>query len=965
MKKVYLAFILVFILIFTLGCTEEAKKVEIAKEVSNTEEINGQQLVIHYYRYDEEYKNWNFWIWPEGNKGKAYQITDQDDFGKIAVVQLEEEVSRIGLIPRLGDWEEKDVNKDRFINLKEGTTEVWLIQGTEEIYFSKAEANNKPKITSAFLDSKREIVAELSGFISFSGEKAENFSIEASNQPLGIKEVIPLSIKQGNSKIMGYETLVKDTKIQFVYSPVDMGYTPKENESVYVVGDFNSIKKNADYKMEFDKVLGIYKLTKDMGTDTPITFGQKLNFLVYKDNQEVFRLSKDLTIDKFAGKSAKLFQIILDNDIELSKSIVVQHKDFAERKVAMRKILESEEFTYSGNDLGASYDRKSTVFKVWSPVAQDMKVVIYSSYDSAAGQDYSMNRAEQGIWELKLPGDFKNQYYNYKVTIDEVERETVDPYAKGATANGKKGLIVDFASINPDGWADQKIPKPLKSTESIIYEMHVRDFSVDENSGIKNKGKYLAFTEKGTKGAEGVSTGLDHLKELGITHLHLLPVYDFASIDETKQGQYNWGYDPYLYNVPEGSYSTNPYDGAVRIREFKDMVKTLHENDIRVIMDVVFNHTFTTGDSPFDILVPKYYYRTDKSGNYTNGSGCGNETASEKSMMRKFIVDSVKFWATEYKIDGFRFDLMALHDIETMKAVERELRKINPNILIYGEPWTGGTSALNPALQLKKGSQKGMNIAVFNDDIRNAIKGDNDGISLGFVNGASGLENEIKKGIVGSIQYENDIQGFTEQPIETINYVSSHDNLTLFDKLEKSNPNLSSYEREKMNRLALSIILTSEGVPFIQGGTEILRTKNGNHNSYNAGDKINQIEWARKNTYSETYNYIKNLIDLRKSQKVMTLDKAKDIKKSLSFFESPKNTVAYLLNSSFAGDYKHIVIIHNANREAATVKLPISGQWKVIANEFEVNRAGVTNGQAAFIGEVEIAPLSTYILYKN
>lgn len=648
-----------------------------------------------------------------------------------------------------------------------------------------------------------------------------------------------------------------------------------------------------------------------------------------------------------------------------SKNVVAEYNDSTERRDTMINILESEEFIYSGNDLGANYQKDNTVFKVWSPLAQYMKVVIYNSYDTITGQIYDMSKVNQGIWELKLTGDFKNKYYNYKITIDDVERETADPYAKGATANSKKCMIVDFTSINPEGWDGHKIPKPLKATEAVIYEIHVRDFSVDENSGMQNKGKYLAFTESGTKGAKKVSTGLDHLKELGITHLHLLPVYDFASVDETKEGQYNWGYDPYLYNVPEGSYSTNPYDGTVRIREFKEMVKALHENDIRVVMDVVFNHTFTTGDSPFDMLVPKYYYRTDKTGAYANGSGCGNETASEKAMMRKFIVDSVKFWATEYKIDGFRFDLMALHDIETMKEVERELKAINPSILIYGEPWTGGASALSPVLQLRKGSQKGMNIAVFNDDIRNAIKGDNDGIGLGFVNGRSGLENQIKRGIVGGIQYSDIIHGFTEQPGETINYVSSHDNLALFDKLEKSNPNLSILEREKMNRLAISIVLTSQGVPFIQGGTEILRTKNGNQNSYNAGDEINKIDWNRKSTYSQTYNYIKNLIELRKSQKVLTLDKAEDIKESLSFIDSPKNTVGYLLNSPFKSDYKHMVIIHNANRETTIVKLPISGQWKVIANEFEVNRTGVTKGQTVFAEEVEVAPLSTYILYKN
>jgi pullulanase len=644
---------------------------------------------------------------------------------------------------------------------------------------------------------------------------------------------------------------------------------------------------------------------------------------------------------------------------------VVEYNDSTERRDILMDILESEEFIYRGNDLGANYQKDNTVFKVWSPLAQDVKVVLYSSYDDSIGQIFDMSKASQGIWALNLTGDFKNKYYNYKVTMDGVERETADPYAKGATANSKKCMIVDFQSINPEGWEHHKLPKPLKATESVIYEIHVRDFSIDKSSGIQNKGKYLAFTESGTKTEENVPTGLDHLNDLGITHLHLQPVYDFASVDETREGQYNWGYDPYLYNVPEGSYSSNPYDGSVRIREFKAMIQTLHENDIRVVMDVVFNHTYTTGDSPFDILVPKYYYRCDMSGHYTDGSGCGNETASEKAMVRKFIVDSVKFWATEYKIDGFRFDLMALHDIETMKEVASELKVINPNILIYGEPWVGGASALDPIFQLRKGSQKGLNIGVFNDEIRNAIKGDNDGTGLGFVNGGYGLENEIKKGIVGGIHYSDSISGFAEQPGETINYVSSHDNLSLFDKFEKSNPDLSALEREKLNKLAISIVLTSQGIPFIQGGTEILRTKNGNHNSYNAGDEINKIDWDRKIKFSQTFQYIKNLIELRKSQKVMTLEKAEDIREYLSFLDSPSNTVGYLLNSPFESDYKHLVIIHNANKEAVTVKLPIFGQWKVIANEFEVNREGVTAANTVANEEVVIAPLSTYILYNN
>ncbi|MCM1991688.1 type I pullulanase [Oceanirhabdus seepicola] len=620
---------------------------------------------------------------------------------------------------------------------------------------------------------------------------------------------------------------------------------------------------------------------------------------------------------------------------------------------------------YAGKDLGANYNKGDTLFKVWSPNAEKMKVVIYDQDFERNDNVYDMSKGEKGIWELKLKGDYKNKYYNYRITLGGIEKETQDIYTKGATVNGEKGMIVDFDSLNPEGWHEHQIPTPLRFSEMIIYEMHVRDFSVDINSGIKNKGKYLAFTEKNIKGINGVSTGINHLKELGITHIHLMPVFDFQSVDESKEGQYNWGYDPSLYFVPEGSYSTNPYKGEVRITEFKKMVKTLHENNIRVVMDVVFNHTYKTGNTPFDSLAPKYYYRTYDDGSYSNGSGCGNEIASEKPMVRKFIVDCVKFWASEYKIDGFRFDLMALHDIETMKEVEKELRKINPNILIYGEPWTGGCSALDYNLQFTKGKQKGTNIALFNDEMRNAIKGDNSGFSLGFVNGASGVENDIKKGIVGSINYNENLCGFAKEPIECINYVSCHDNLTLFDKFEKSNSEVSFEEREKMNRLALSIILTAQGIPFLHGGSEFLRSKEGIDNSYNAGNHINKIDWNRKNQYIGTFNYIKDLIAFRKSQHVMTMDKSQDIRKYLRFIDSSQNIVAYILNSPYKEDYNHILIIHNGNREEVTIKLPLEGQWKVIANEFEVNRYGVENGCVYISKEVKVSSLSTYIVIRD
>ncbi len=629
----------------------------------------------------------------------------------------------------------------------------------------------------------------------------------------------------------------------------------------------------------------------------------------------------------------------------------------------MDEVLENVEFAYDGNDLGATYTTGYTTFKVWAPTVESISVVVYETFNDTHGQRQLMNKGQKGVWVLKLHGNFKNKYYNYLVTKEGVEKETPDIYTKGSSANGERGMIVDFNSLNPHNWNKHSRPSPIPRTEAVIYEIHIRDFSVCVDSGIDKKGKYLGFTEKGTKTLSGVVTGLDHLKDLGITHVHLMPVYDFASVDETVGG-YNWGYDPYLYNVPEGSYASNSKDGTMRIMEFKILIQTLHENGIGVIMDVVYNHSVTTENSPMNILVPGYYYRKDGNGNYTNGSGCGNEVASEKTMVRKFIVDSVKFWAQEYKIDGFRFDLMALHDIDTIKEVTKQAKVINSNVIIYGEPWTGGQSALEPSKQLRKGCQKGMQVSLFNDDMRNAIKGDNDGNWAGFVNGGVGLELEIKKGIVGGIKYNNQICSFAQEPGEIVNYASSHDNLCLYDKFEKSNPTNTALEREKMNRLALSIILTCQGIPFIQGGTEILRTKQGNHNSYNAGDAVNEIQWSRKAKYIENYKYIKGLISLRKSQKVMTLDNASEVRKSLVFLETACNSVAYELTSTFKEDFSKLIVIHNANREEIKLILPDSNEWRILANEREVDKTGISKGIKTCVNEVSVPSISTCILCR-
>ncbi|MFW6238942.1 MAG: type I pullulanase, partial [Halanaerobiales bacterium] len=411
---------------------------------------------------------------------------------------------------------------------------------------------------------------------------------------------------------------------------------------------------------------------------------------------------------------------------------------------------------------------------------------------------------------------------------------------------------------------------------------------------MENRGKYLAFIEKGTVGPGRLATGLDHLSELGVTHVHLLPVYDYISVDDTDPEDYNWGYDPHLYNVPEGSYATDPSDES-RICELKQLIMALHRRGIGVIMDVVYNHTFHLDTSPFNLTVPDYYHRFDSQACPTNGSGCGNEVATEKPMVRKFIIDSVKYWAEEYHLDCFRFDLMALMDKETMRQIETELEAIDPSILIYGEPWTGGLSALPPEKQMNKGAQQGTSISVFNDNFRNALKGDNDGHVRGYISGEYHREPEVKKGIVGSINYSDDLVSFTRDAGESINYVSAHDNLTLWDKLARSNGDCSEEERIKMDRLAQAIVLTSQGVPFLAGGEEFLRTKFGEHNSYNSGDEVNQLKWERKQEYLNTFMYYRGLIRLRREHPAFRMDTAAIIKENLSFFPTPRYTIGYIL----------------------------------------------------------------------
>lgn len=568
-----------------------------------------------------------------------------------------------------------------------------------------------------------------------------------------------------------------------------------------------------------------------------------------------------------------------------------------------------------------------------------------------------MRPVENGVFVLELSREYLNKYYTYIVTSAETDYEVVDPYATACGVNSEKAMIIDLNETNPEGWLEHSIPDPVKQNEALVYEVHVRDFSIDENSGMKNKGKYIAFTEFGSH-INGIKTGIDHLKDLGITHVHLLPVYDFKTVDETGNDEYNWGYDPVLYNVPEGSYASDPYDGRTRIIELKKCIMALHEAGIRVVLDVVYNHTYESLHSSFNRLAPGYFYRMDKEGNFTNGSGCGNELATEHPLVRKFILDSLKYWIEVYKVDGFRFDLLALYDKETVRILVHELKAIRPDLILYGEPWTGWESGLPEKDRFLKTAQQGLDIGLFNDDFRNAIKGDNDGTESGFVMERMDAKPWVELGIAASTKLPGGRGGYADRAIEVVNYVSAHDNLILWDKIDKT---ASSYDYEskiRMHRLALTIVLTSFGMSFLQSGTEFIRTKKGHDNSYNTGDNINKIDWSLKIKHADHYEYIKNLIEYRKTSGFFAWNDGKALESHLSFFKAPEGIIAYTISNDAGRD---CVIIHNGTSSEASISLP-SGIFKRICDH---DRVYLENNQELSIGEqapVLVEGFSTTIL---
>ena len=590
-------------------------------------------------------------------------------------------------------------------------------------------------------------------------------------------------------------------------------------------------------------------------------------------------------------------------------------------------------FSYDG-ELGALYEKEGTLLRVWTPTAKSVEVWIYAD-DSFKGPSTKIEMVQKpkGIFEAYLPGDQHGTIYVYKILfLNNRESISVDPYARATTVNGMKSVIADLNRTNPDGWGE-RLPAFGLPEEAIIYELHIRDFSISETSGIVNKGKFLGLTEKNTQNASGRKTGLDYLIDLGITHIQILPMFDYATVDEANltEPQYNWGYDPLNYNVPEGSYSTDPFDPFNRIFELKQMIRTLHENGLRVIMDVVYNHVYDPKDQALERTVPGYFYRYNADGSLANGTGVGNDTASERHMMRKYIIDSVKYWAKEYHLDGFRFDLMGIHDSVTMNAIREALDKIDPSIIIIGEGWEMSTPLPEDLKASQRNAQAMPRIAHFNDSIRIALKGSDfgDEKDRGFISGKNYLEDLLLRNIKGAMHLSS--HSSYVDPEQVIQYVEAHDNLTLYDKLLRSNPDDSEEVRIKRHTLATSIVLLSQGVPFIHGGQEFLRTKAGVANSYQSPDEINQFEWERVTTFEESVAYVKGLIALRKSEYLFRLHTHEEIDAHFTMLSENFNIVAFSLTNS----EKKYIVIFNGNRSDVIFRIQ-KGKYAILVEDNQV-----------------------------
>ena len=603
------------------------------------------------------------------------------------------------------------------------------------------------------------------------------------------------------------------------------------------------------------------------------------------------------------------------------------------------------------------YAPEKTTFTFWSSIAEKMEVRLYNTYDAAEFEVITLQEKNDDYWTATVKGDQLGKFYTVcSYQNGEWGQESPGIFAKAVSVNGQKAAIIDMQTTNPEGWENDQRPAMTDPTDVVVYETHMRDFTIDATSGIANKGKFIAFTEQGTQTAEGLASGIDHLKELGITHIQILPMYDYGSIDETTLdlNKYNWGYDPVNYNVPEGGYSTNPYDPATRIREAKTMIQALHAAGIRVIMDVVYNHTYSVEGCALGRVVPQYFYRMNEDGTYANGSGCGNETASDKQMMRQFMVESVCYWAREYHIDGFRFDLMGIHDQETMRQIRAALDEIDPSIITYGEGWAASSPAYPyEQLAMKQWTYTMPRVGAFSDDIRNALIGSPFDHHRGFASGNTASRDAVRYGLVACPDWSG-------EPMQHVSYITCHDNYCLRDRIEVAAAEETEATKLRMNKLAQTAVMVSQGMTFFYGGEELFRTKQGVENSYQSPDSINVIEWANKQTYNDLYTYYREIIKIRRQHKGFRLGTAELVKNHVEFPETTQEGLIIYRIKDLQGidTASSLIVLLNGTAEPVEAEVP-QATYTVLAHDAQANANGMGTIEG---GKVQVAPYSATIL---
>ena len=870
-------------------------------------------LNFNYYRFDNDYKDWNVWVWEDGRPGKSFDFNKLTSFGAVAQVNISDNALKTGFIIRKGEWEKKDIDADRYIDISQNIRDIFLVSGEKAIYFKEEHVDKSNRITGALIMDDDVIKVSTTVPVDIKKIKEDIF-IDSDNVKIPIKDIY--TEKDPSDK---YFT-VKDNKVIIKFNPEDFGLSFNEDTQVFLTSSMNSWQKK-DSEFNFIKKGNIFYLEREMGiSKNQISLNTEFKFFVLYGSDERWFPDNNIIL-KSTDSLSNSFYVKTLRKLLPEKKYSVNITGLLKKAAVPYSVLENYKFD---GWLGYRIEKGKTIFRLWSPVSEKAFVRLFDKNDSY--KDHEMKRNDN-IFELSFESDLSGIFYQYSMIQYGSEIVSADPWCFFSGINGEKSYVGDLRKTDPEGFKKHKRPVYNKK-DIILYEAHIRDFTVSENSGIKDKCTYQGFSEENTflPDNKNITTGISHLKELGITHLHILPVMDFASVDE-KKGGYNWGYDPFSYFSLEGSYSKEPQIPEARMKEFKTLVKNLHNNNISIIMDVVYNHTFSGLDSTLSKTVPYYYYRISDTMEFGNGSGCGNETASEHYMFRKHMIDSMSFFIEEYKVDGFRFDLMALHDVESMYFIENELKRLFPQVILYGEPWNGGPSLLAENNKFYKGKQKGKTISVFNDNFRNSVKGDTDGTGKGYVTGDYLKKNDVIKGLLGAID------DFAYSALETINYVSCHDNLTLTDKLKKVFPNSGLEELSKRATLANTFVMFAQGIPFIHSGVEFLRSKGGNHNSYNSGDDVNKLNWEEKEKYYRIFSYYREIIRLRKELECFKYEESNRIKENIKILDTPEHIIGL--------DYsdKNTVLFFNVSETGTTIYH--KGNYKVLLNGLYNNSGGI------------------------